>query len=76
MLYYHETTTGDGGGGIPDSSNSLCCGNIYITNITSTGIVSNKIYLPETVPANSVLVEATTDSDDITIHFVAESSTN
>jgi alcohol dehydrogenase YqhD (iron-dependent ADH family) len=75
MLYYHDTAT-DGGGSVPDSSSVLCCGNIYITDITANGIVSDKVYLPETVPPDTVLVEATTDSDNITIHFIAESSMN
>src|SRR6056297_2796417 len=49
-------------------------GQIFITDVTQNGdsIVSNKQYLSDTIPSNTVLTEATTDGESINIHFLAE----
>lgn len=49
-------------------------GGVFITNIapTSTGIVGNKLYVANTVPANKVLTDATTDTDSVRVTIFAE----
>ncbi|MEA1926733.1 MAG: hypothetical protein U9N73_00885, partial [Candidatus Auribacterota bacterium] len=47
-------------------------GYIFITNITTSGIAANHEYEPDTVPADSVLTSVTVDSNDCTVHFIAE----
>ena len=53
---------------------SVIVGNVYITDIipTSSGIVGSKAYDPNTVPANAVLTEATSDTTNITVKIFAE----
>lgn len=53
---------------------SIIVGNVFITNIspTSSGIVGTKVYDPNTVPSNSVLTEATSDTQNITVTVYAE----
>lgn len=47
---------------------------VFITNVTNqgTGIIGNKQYVPNTVPANTVLTSATTDDDTVTLVILAE----
>ena len=53
---------------------TVIVGNVYITDIVpqSSGIVAQKIYDPNTVPANAVLTEATSDNANITVKIFAE----
>ncbi len=53
---------------------SVIVGNVYITDIipASTGIVGSKVFDPNTVPANAVLTEATSDTTNITVKIFAE----
>ena len=53
---------------------SVVVGNVYITDIipTTSGIVGNKVYDPNTVPANAVLTEATSDNTAVTVKVFAE----
>lgn len=53
---------------------SVVVGNVYITDITptTTGIVGVKTYDPNTVPANAVLTEATSDTLNVTVKIFAE----
>lgn len=50
------------------------CSQIFVTDLTNsgTGIVADKVYLEDTVPTDSVLSQALTDDDTVTIHFIAE----
>lgn len=49
---------------------------IFITNVTptSTGNVGEKEYVPNTVPANSVITDATSDTQNVRVHFIAEAT--
>lgn len=49
-------------------------GGVFFTNIspTSTGIVGSKTYAAGTVPANKVITQGTTDSDNVTVTLFAE----
>lgn len=49
-------------------------GGLFFTNMapTSTGIVGSKVYAAGTVPANKVITEATTDTDNVTVTLFAE----
>lgn len=53
---------------------SVVIGNVYITDIVpvSSGIVGQKNYDPNTVPANAVLTEATTDNANVRVKIFAE----
>lgn len=53
---------------------SVIVGNVYITDIvpTSAGIVAQKTYDPNTVPANVVLTEATADNSAVRVKIYAE----
>lgn len=39
---------------------------------TASGIVGNRLFVPGTVPANKVIYEATTDTDNVTVQLFAE----
>jgi len=49
-------------------------GGLFFTDATptSTGIVGSKTYVSNTVPANAVITEATTDTDNVTVTLYAE----
>ena len=53
---------------------TVIVGNVYVTDIVpaSSGIVGSKVYDPNTVPANAVLTEATSDTNNITVKIFAE----
>jgi hypothetical protein len=57
-----------------NTNNDVSSGNIYITNVTWSDIVSDHEYLPDTSPANQILTAVMTDSDVVTVHFIAEPS--
>lgn len=47
-------------------------GYLFVTGATNTGNVGDKSYVPNTVPANMVLTECTSDTTNVTIAFMAE----
>jgi len=47
-------------------------GYVFVTNVVNAGNVGDKIYVPNTVPVNTVLTECSSDTVDVTIHFLAE----
>lgn len=49
-------------------------GGVFFTNIapTSTGIVGSKVYAANTIPANKVIQEGTTDTNNVTVSLVCE----
>lgn len=51
-------------------------GGVFVTDIapTNTGIVGSKQYVPNTVPANKVITEGTTDTPAVRVSLVAEGS--
>jgi hypothetical protein len=53
---------------------SVIIGNVYITDIipTASGIVGQKVYDPNTIPANAVLTEASSDNAAVTVKIYAE----
>jgi len=67
-----EVESWSGGG----SSGGVGAGAIFITDVTSSGIVGDKEYEDDTVPANKVLTSALVDNSTATIHFQAEGGEN
>ena len=59
-----------------NEAGSAVGGGVFITNIapTSTGIVGSYVYVPNTVPANKVVSEATTDTSNVRVTVIAEGS--
>ena len=51
-------------------------GGVFITDLspTSTGIVGSKVYVPNTVPANRVITEGTSDTSNVRVTVIAEGS--
>jgi hypothetical protein len=49
-------------------------GGVFFTNIapTGAGIVGNKQYAPNTIPANKVITEGTADTNNVTVTLVCE----
>ncbi len=49
-------------------------GGLFFTDVTptSTGIVGSKQYVPNTVPVNAVITQATTDTNNVTVTLYAE----
>lgn len=47
-------------------------GYLFVTGATNAGNVGDKSYVPNTVPANMVLTECTSDTTNVTIAFMAE----
>jgi hypothetical protein len=46
-------------------------GYIYITDVTNIGNIGNKIW-EDTIPPETVLTQCSSDTDNVTIHFLAE----
>lgn len=55
-------------------TSSAIVGGLFFTNAapTSSGIVANKVYVPNTTPSNAVITEATTDNNSVTVSLYAE----
>jgi len=55
-----------------------CCGKVFVVDVTNDGdgLVGNFLYVPNTVPVDQVVSEATTDDDTVEIHFMAEGGIN
>jgi len=49
-------------------------GDVFVLDVTNAGIVANKVYVADTVPADKVLQSCTTDVDNVFIYFMAEGS--
>lgn len=47
-------------------------GYLFITGVTNSGNIGSQSYVPNTVPANTVLTECTSDTTNVTIGFMAE----
>lgn len=47
-------------------------GYIFVTEVTNAGNIGDQTYIPNTVPANTVLTDCTSDTTDVTIAFLAE----
>jgi hypothetical protein len=49
-------------------------GQVFVTSVTNsgTGIIGNVVYKEHTIPENTIVLEATTDDDTVTVHFLAE----
>lgn len=62
------STGGSGGSG----GSSLAGGYVFITGVTSGGNIFDKVYVPDTVPANTVIASCATDNDTVTVEFIAE----
>lgn len=63
--------------GDPDQPPATAVGQIFVTDVTaSDGIIGNKIWDPNTVPANTVLQECTSDTVNVEVHFMAEGGVN
>ena len=60
-------------GKLGDAANSFAAP-VFITDITSagSGIIGDKQYLDGTIPANTIVSQATSDDDSITISVMAE----
>ena len=56
------------------NASSLVIGQVYVTGVvpTSTGIVGSKVYVANTVPANAIVTEATSDTANIRVTVMAE----
>ena len=67
-FYKYVGTKGAGSGAATGGSE------IFVIDVTnaSSGIVGNKLYVPNTVPIDRVVTEATTDDDSVEIHFMVE----
>lgn len=64
-----ESNCCGGGGGTGQSSAGL-----FVTGISSpgSGIISNVVYAPDTVPSDVVIIEATSDQETVRIEFLVE----
>lgn len=51
-------------------------GYVFITDVTNAGNVGDKSYTANTVPTDTVLESCTSDTVDVTIHFLAEPDSN
>lgn len=51
-------------------------GQVFVTEVTGSGNIANVQYAPNTVPANAVVTEVTTDHDNVVVHFMAEGGEN
>jgi hypothetical protein len=59
-----------------NATGNSVAGGVFFTNIapTSSGIVGQKQYVPNTVPANRVITEGTTDTANVRLSLIAEGS--
>ncbi len=49
-------------------------GFIFVTGASNTGNIGNEVYVPNTVPENTVMTECTSDTSNVEIEFLAEPS--
>lgn len=47
-------------------------GYVFVTDVTNAGNIGQEAYIADTIPANTVLTECTTDTTPVTIEFLAE----
>jgi hypothetical protein len=64
------------GAPVPGQPGATVVGQLFITDVTGDGIVTDKQYVPGTIPPNTVLLECLTDNDNIEIHFMSEGGIN
>jgi len=57
------------------SRGSSGAGQVFILNVTNSGITADKVYTVGTVPPNTVLESVVSDTESVTIHFLAEGGT-
>lgn len=59
---------------VQSATGAIASAGLFFTNIspTSTGIVGSKQYVPNTVPANKVITEGTTDTNNVTVTLFVE----
>jgi hypothetical protein len=51
-------------------------GEVFVLDVTGTGIIADKTYEPNTVPPNTVLISCLTDENSVTVHFMAHGGEN
>lgn len=53
-------------------------GSVFVTDVqnSGSGLVGDKVYVSNTIPANAVVASALTDDNTVTIHFLAEGGSN
>lgn len=59
---------------VQTATGTLASAGLFFTNIapTSSGIVGNKLYVANTVPANKVITDGTTDTNNVTVTLFVE----
>lgn len=71
-LSYKKIGSGDTEWQLASQAEGNAIGYVFITNVTNAGNVGDKQYVADTVPANTVLTECTSDTTNVTISFLAE----
>jgi len=69
---YKKTGPGDHDWELASQAEGAAIGYIFITEVTNAGNIGTESYVANTVPADTVLTECTTDTTDVTIAFLAE----
>lgn len=69
---FKKTGAGDYDWEKASQAEGAAIGYVFITDVTNTGNVGEKSYTANTVPTNTVLESCTSDTTDVTIHFLAE----
>jgi len=69
---FKKTGVGDTDWEKASQAEGAAIGYVFITNVTNSGNVGSKQYVADTVPADTVLTECTSDMEQVTVHFLAE----
>jgi len=69
---YKKTGPGDYDWELASQAEGAAIGYVFITDVTNVGNIGSESYVANTVPADTVLTECTTDTTDVTIAFLAE----
>lgn len=71
---YKKVDVADTDWSIASAAEGNATGFIFVTNVTNTGNVGEKVYVADTIPANTVLTSCKSDTTAVNVHFLAEPS--
>ena len=71
-LSFKKTGSGDYDWELASQAEGAAIGYIFVTEVTNAGNIGTQSYVADTIPANTVWTECTTDTTDVTIEFLAE----
>ncbi len=69
---YKKTGVGDYDWELASQAEGAAIGYVFVTDVTNAGNIGTQSYVADTIPADTVLTECTSDTTAVTIEFLAE----